>query len=58
MKLGDLVRDNDHGEIGIITDHWTGEFGEDNVIVSFLEDGVQEVYWHWAGLKKLQLIEE
>ena len=58
LRLGDLVRDKEHQEVGIITDYWVGEFGEANVIVSFLETGIQEVYWHQTGIDKLQLITE
>ena len=56
MKVSNLVQDKSSGEIGIITDHWIGECREANVIVSFLENGTQEVYWGVDVRRRLKLV--
>ena len=58
MKVSNLVQDKASGEIGIITDCWIGEYQEENVIVSFLANSMQEVYWGVEVPLRLQLITE
>lgn len=56
MKVSNLVRDKSSKEIGIITDYWIGVYDEANVIVSFLANGTQEVYWGQAETRELELL--
>lgn len=50
MKIGDLVKSTGpwseaRGNVGIITEKWTGEYGYPNYIVEFLQHNMQKAYY-------------